>query len=61
MKAVEVQIIKLVIYTPKIWIYPCLTGFISLIEEAILPVPNPASFEKIPLWIPTTKEVKNPE
>ena len=49
---------NVVIYIPSIWIYPCLTiSVLQLVDDTILPVPIPDSFEKIPLCMP----IKNPD
>ena len=62
--AVDVHIKKVVIYTPSIWLYPW-ESFSSLVlvsdvEDAIAPVPMPASLENIPLCIPVIADNKNP-
>ena len=58
---VAVQINIVVTYIPSIWIYPCDTELSVLeVDEVMLPVPNPASFEKIPRWTPIIKLPKIP-
>ena len=52
MKAVIVQIIKVVKWIPRTCVYPCLTGSSLVADELIALVPSPDSVANIPLWIP---------
>ena len=52
-KAVEVQMINVSVNTPKVWMNPCLTGWLTVATAAAFGAdPIPASFENKPLFIP---------
>ena len=61
MNAVQEQINNVSVNTPKVWIKPCFTGWVtSAVAAAFGALPIPASFENKPLLIPCITAAPSP-